>query len=104
MHKVRLLVYHGVAPYIVFDGGPLPAKAGTETERLECVVPPPKRIKVAPVLTEATLPLRSLQEEGGCQSQGDRTQEGWVCQGGREGVHSVRGRHARDGLSVHQGA
>ncbi|KAJ3502406.1 hypothetical protein NLJ89_g8902 [Agrocybe chaxingu] len=33
MHRVRLLKHHGIEPYIVFDGGPLPAKKGTETER-----------------------------------------------------------------------
>ncbi|KDQ32080.1 hypothetical protein PLEOSDRAFT_1035085 [Pleurotus ostreatus PC15] len=33
MHRVRLLRHHGIEPYIVFDGGPLPAKRGTESER-----------------------------------------------------------------------
>ncbi|KAJ3969077.1 exodeoxyribonuclease 1 [Lentinula raphanica] len=33
MEKVRLLRYHGIEPYIVFDGGPLPAKRHTEVER-----------------------------------------------------------------------
>lgn len=33
MQRVRLLRHHKIRPYIVFDGGPLPAKAGTETER-----------------------------------------------------------------------
>jgi len=33
MQRVRLLRHHKIQPYIVFDGGPLPAKAGTETER-----------------------------------------------------------------------
>jgi exonuclease 1 len=33
MHRVRLLKYYGIIPYIVFDGGPLPAKRGTESER-----------------------------------------------------------------------
>ncbi|KAH9913905.1 PIN domain-like protein, partial [Amylocystis lapponica] len=33
MHRVRLLRHHGIQPYIVFDGGPLPAKKGTESER-----------------------------------------------------------------------
>lgn len=33
MYRVRLLKYHGITPIIVFDGGPLPAKKGTETER-----------------------------------------------------------------------
>ncbi|CAA7264284.1 unnamed protein product [Cyclocybe aegerita] len=33
MHRVRLLKHHGIEPYIVFDGGPLPAKKGTEKER-----------------------------------------------------------------------
>ncbi|KDQ09336.1 hypothetical protein BOTBODRAFT_117308 [Botryobasidium botryosum FD-172 SS1] len=33
MHRVRLLLHHGVTPYMVFDGGPLPAKKGTESER-----------------------------------------------------------------------
>ncbi|OBZ67329.1 Exodeoxyribonuclease 1 [Grifola frondosa] len=33
MHRVRLLRHHGIQPYVVFDGGPLPAKKGTEVER-----------------------------------------------------------------------
>lgn len=33
MHRVRLLRHHGITPYLVFDGGPLPAKQGTEAER-----------------------------------------------------------------------
>lgn len=33
MNKVNMLKYHGITPYIVFDGGPLPAKAKTETDR-----------------------------------------------------------------------
>ncbi|KAA1472431.1 PIN domain-like protein [Dentipellis sp. KUC8613] len=33
MGKVRLLRHHGIHPYLVFDGGPLPAKRGTEKER-----------------------------------------------------------------------
>lgn len=33
MQRVRLLRHHKIRPYIVFDGGPLPAKTGTETER-----------------------------------------------------------------------
>ncbi|KAL7416292.1 PIN domain-like protein [Mrakia frigida] len=35
MHRVRLLKYHGVKPYIVFDGGDLPAKLGTEDDRAQ---------------------------------------------------------------------
>ncbi len=33
MRCVKLLRYHKIQPYIVFDGGPLPAKLGTESER-----------------------------------------------------------------------
>lgn len=33
MHKVRLLRHNNIQPYVVFDGGPLPAKKGTESER-----------------------------------------------------------------------
>lgn len=33
MHRVRLLRHHKIIPYVVFDGGPLPAKKGTESER-----------------------------------------------------------------------
>ena len=33
MHRVRLLKHHNITPYIVFDGGPLPAKKGTESGR-----------------------------------------------------------------------
>lgn len=35
MHRVRLLKHHNITPYIVFDGGPLPAKKGTESSRLK---------------------------------------------------------------------
>jgi exonuclease 1 len=33
MNLVRLLRHHRIKPYLVFDGGPLPAKKGTEVER-----------------------------------------------------------------------
>ncbi|KAK4685930.1 exonuclease 1, partial [Tremellales sp. Uapishka_1] len=33
MHRVRMLRHFGITPYIVFDGGPLPAKKGTEVSR-----------------------------------------------------------------------
>ncbi|KAJ7100016.1 PIN domain-like protein [Mycena belliarum] len=33
MHRVRLLRHHKIEPYVVFDGGPLPAKKGTEGDR-----------------------------------------------------------------------
>lgn len=33
MQRVRLLRHYGIYPYIVFDGGRLPAKRGTEEER-----------------------------------------------------------------------
>ena len=33
MHRVRLLRHYGIKPHIVFDGGLLPAKKGTESER-----------------------------------------------------------------------
>ncbi|KAG6822631.1 hypothetical protein H0H92_013128 [Tricholoma furcatifolium] len=33
MRHVRLLRHHGIEPYLVFDGGPLPAKRGTEDGR-----------------------------------------------------------------------
>lgn len=33
MHRVRLLKHYNITPYIVFDGGPLPAKKGTESDR-----------------------------------------------------------------------
>lgn len=35
MQRVRLLRHYGIQPYLVFDGGPLPAKRGTENERRE---------------------------------------------------------------------
>jgi len=38
MHRIRMLQHYGVKPYVVFDGGPLPSKAGTEAER-ELYVP-----------------------------------------------------------------
>ncbi|KAH8174722.1 XPG i-region domain-containing protein [Sarocladium implicatum] len=33
MHKVKMLQHFGITPYMVFDGGPLPSKAGTEESR-----------------------------------------------------------------------
>ncbi|WVN88953.1 uncharacterized protein L203_104168 [Cryptococcus depauperatus CBS 7841] len=33
MYKIRFLRHHGVEPFMVFDGGPLPAKRGTEVSR-----------------------------------------------------------------------
>ncbi len=33
MYRVRMLRYHGITPNVVFDGGPLPAKRGTEDSR-----------------------------------------------------------------------
>lgn len=33
MHRVRLLRHYNILPYLVFDGGPLPAKQGTENDR-----------------------------------------------------------------------
>jgi exonuclease 1 len=33
MHRVRMLIYFGVTPYLVFDGDNLPSKACTESDR-----------------------------------------------------------------------
>jgi exonuclease-1 len=44
MYRVRLLKYHGITPIIVFDGGPLPAKKGTEVERAAWV----RRVLIIP--------------------------------------------------------
>ncbi|KAJ3544540.1 hypothetical protein NM688_g5730 [Phlebia brevispora] len=33
MHRVRILRHFKIEPYLVFDGGPLPAKKGTEVDR-----------------------------------------------------------------------
>ncbi|BGP24345.1 hypothetical protein JCM10295v2_003255 [Rhodotorula toruloides] len=33
MHRVRMLKYYGVTPFLVFDGGLLPSKMGTEDDR-----------------------------------------------------------------------
>ncbi|KAJ5692478.1 hypothetical protein N7462_001901 [Penicillium macrosclerotiorum] len=33
LHRVRMLLYFGVTPYLVFDGDNLPSKAGTEQDR-----------------------------------------------------------------------
>jgi exonuclease-1 len=32
-----MLRHHGVTPFLVFDGGPLPAKRGTEVDRASWV-------------------------------------------------------------------
>jgi 5'-3' exonuclease len=41
MYRVRLMRHHGIEPYIVFDGGPLPAKKKTEVSREKYVNPSP---------------------------------------------------------------
>ncbi|KDQ58544.1 hypothetical protein JAAARDRAFT_128766 [Jaapia argillacea MUCL 33604] len=33
MHRIRLLRHYNIQPYVVFDGGPLPAKVPTEVSR-----------------------------------------------------------------------
>jgi hypothetical protein len=33
MDRIAALLHNGVTPYVVFDGGPLPMKKGTEEER-----------------------------------------------------------------------
>ncbi|TDL16707.1 hypothetical protein BD410DRAFT_614988 [Rickenella mellea] len=33
IHRVRLLRHYNILPFLVFDGGPLPAKGGTEKDR-----------------------------------------------------------------------
>ena len=33
MERVRFMLSHGVTPYLVFDGGHLPMKMGTENDR-----------------------------------------------------------------------
>ncbi|KAI1870388.1 uncharacterized protein JN550_005316 [Neoarthrinium moseri] len=35
MRRVKMMQHFGVTPYLVFDGGPLPSKAGTEASRLQ---------------------------------------------------------------------
>lgn len=37
MNRVGMLRHHGITPYVVFDGGPLPAKRGTEVSRAKWV-------------------------------------------------------------------
>lgn len=36
MGKVEELLAYGITPYVVFDGGPLPMKKGTEVQRHRC--------------------------------------------------------------------
>lgn len=38
MERVDILIRNGITPYVVFDGGPLPMKKGTEVDRRACVV------------------------------------------------------------------
>ena len=58
MHRVRMLKYHGIKPYIVFDGGDLPAKLGTEDDRAQSVQSP-GRLPLGPPERQLTLcPLR----------------------------------------------
>ena len=33
MSRIYILQHSGITPYLVFDGGPLPAKQGTESDR-----------------------------------------------------------------------
>jgi hypothetical protein len=89
MDRVRLLQFNGVTPYIVFDGGPLPMKAGTEGERDAYA-----RIR--------TTQLTDQEEEG-------KVGEGKGISATRttrksNGMFSIRCRRdARDGLGVDQG-
>jgi hypothetical protein len=41
MHRIHMLQHYGVVPVVVFDGAPLPLKAGTNSERRKCVSPHP---------------------------------------------------------------
>jgi exonuclease-1 len=38
MNNVDELLRYGITPYVVFDGGPLPMKKGTELERRKYVL------------------------------------------------------------------
>lgn len=35
LNRVRMLLFFGVTPYLVFDGGDLPSKSGTEADRFK---------------------------------------------------------------------
>lgn len=38
MHRINLLKHHKITPVVVFDGGSIPCKAGTENERYRHVL------------------------------------------------------------------
>ena len=61
MHRVRLLRHHGITPYIVFDGGPLPAKKGTENSRAKWVETSTLRVSICHVVGPATVTIRISQ-------------------------------------------
>lgn len=50
LNRIRLMRHHKVEPFLVFDGGPLPAKRGTEEDRAKSVV----KVLVRLMLTNAT--------------------------------------------------
>lgn len=48
MDRIQALIQNGITPYVVFDGGPLPMKKGTEEERRAYVSQPlPHRCSTA---------------------------------------------------------
>ena len=58
VHRIRMLRHYGVIPYVVFDGGPLPSKAGTEAERAQAA-------QAEALLLRLFQPSGSLKQRGG---------------------------------------
>ncbi|KAK0384433.1 hypothetical protein NLU13_8519 [Sarocladium strictum] len=63
MHKVRMLKHFGITPYMVFDGGHLPSKAGTEESRAKSRN---EKKKLAMELLRSGKPAQAAQEFQKC--------------------------------------
>lgn len=96
MHRVRMLKHFGVTPVLVFDGGLLPSKMGTEDAREACV-DDSQHLNMRPRLTLVSQEegRRARSREGVPRRGQGRAGEGVLCEGGRC--------HARYGLPTHQG-
>lgn len=92
MHRVRMLKHHGITPYIVFDGGPLPAKKGTEDKRAKSAL-------TELLLAKLTSQVASRKPGASSGARGARQ-----AHPGPRILHKMPRRDAGDGFSTHQGA
>lgn len=77
MRRLAVLTTNGVKPVMVFDGGPLPQKAGTESDRKAYVIDMRRRVG-GNMLTK----LRSLQQARFQPGAGPGLLQGRQCDSG----------------------